>query len=73
MTSTLAMTTRGATIDRMVWQTFLQHAIDVCSGQGDNCVSENEGGCRDLRKRVAKVVPKYHVFGHIHEGKWGFQ
>jgi Icc-related predicted phosphoesterase len=25
-------------------------------------------GCRDLLKRVKKVKPRIHVFGHIHEG-----
>ena len=69
MTGTLAVTTLSATIERLVLQKCLQHAIIVCSGQGDECVSENKGGCLDLRKRVAKVEPKYHVFGHIHEGK----
>ncbi len=25
-------------------------------------------GCRDLRAAVTRVKPKYHIFGHIHEG-----
>lgn len=25
-------------------------------------------GCADLRKRIEKVKPRLHVFGHIHEG-----
>ena len=57
--------------NRFIFDIF-HHAIVMCSGQGDNCVSENKGGCLDLRKRVGMVMPKYHVFGHIHEGKWGF-
>lgn len=24
-------------------------------------------GCRELRKRVDKMKPKIHIFGHIHE------
>jgi Icc-related predicted phosphoesterase len=35
-------------------------------------------GCDDLRDRVMEVLPKLHVFGHIHEGygqeeHWGVQ
>ena len=26
-------------------------------------------GCPELKKRVAKVKPKFHLFGHIHQAK----
>ena len=39
-------------------------------GFGDLCKRGNRAGCVDLLHTVQqRVKPKYHVFGHIHEGK----
>ncbi len=35
------------------------------SKKGEHC------GCQHLKKRVLEVKPKYHFFGHIHEGRGG--
>lgn len=35
-------------------------------GYGDFC--NDHLGCVDLCYRVAEIQPKYHLFGHIHEG-----
>lgn len=43
----------------------------VCglSGHGDLTLSGVRAGCVELLSVVQnKVQPKYHVFGHIHEG-----
>lgn len=38
-------------------------------GHGDLCRSQLRAGCVDLLREVQeRVRPKYHVFGHIHEG-----
>lgn len=38
-------------------------------GHGDLCSSGVRAGCVELLTTVQKrVKPKYHVFGHIHEG-----
>ena len=38
-------------------------------GHGDKCQSGARAGCSELLATVQKrVKPKYHVFGHIHEG-----
>lgn len=37
-----------------------------CVGYGDYC--KDHLGCVDLLHRVVQVKPKYHLFGHIHEG-----
>jgi Icc-related predicted phosphoesterase len=37
-----------------------------CVGYGDYC--KGHLGCVDLLHRVLQVKPKYHLFGHIHEG-----
>lgn len=34
----------------------------------DRTLEGEAAGCWDLRERVNIVKPKYHVFGHIHEG-----
>jgi Icc-related predicted phosphoesterase len=40
------------------------------SGHGDLTGGNNNVGCVELLNTVQKrVKPKYHVFGHIHEGK----
>lgn len=39
-------------------------------GYGDYTCSGVRAGCVDLLRTVQeRVKPKYHVFGHIHEGK----
>ncbi|KAJ9449216.1 UPF0046 protein T07D4.2 [Diplonema papillatum] len=38
-------------------------------GHGDLCVDNDRAGCVDLLRHVTtRVKPKYHLFGHIHEG-----
>ncbi|XP_065910919.1 metallophosphoesterase MPPED2-like [Dysidea avara] len=38
-------------------------------GHGDLCSSQLRAGCVDLLHTIqTRVKPKYHVFGHIHEG-----
>ena len=39
-------------------------------GYGDHCCTGVRAGCADLLQEVqARIRPKYHVYGHIHEGK----
>lgn len=38
-------------------------------GHGDYCCSGVRAGCVDLLKEVqSRIRPRYHVFGHVHEG-----
>lgn len=38
-------------------------------GHGDACFDGNRAGCVELLNTIQKrVKPKYHIFGHIHEG-----
>jgi predicted phosphohydrolase len=37
-------------------------------GHGDKTFRGDYAGCEDLLRRVEEIKPKYHVFGHIHEG-----
>jgi len=38
-------------------------------GHGDLCTNEARAGCLDLLWQIqTRVKPKYHLFGHIHEG-----
>ena len=41
-------------------------------GLGDRSPIGSRAGCADLRARVAEVVPRLHLFGHIHQdgGAW---
>jgi Icc-related predicted phosphoesterase len=41
-------------------------------GLGDRSPVGSRAGCADLRARVAEVVPRLHLFGHIHQdgGAW---
>jgi Icc-related predicted phosphoesterase len=40
-------------------------------GHGDLCCSGVRAGCVELLSTVQnRVKPKYHVFGHIHEGSY---
>jgi len=34
----------------------------------DKCERDNRVGCEELIKVINKIKPKYHIFGHIHEG-----
>lgn len=47
-------------------------------GIGDRTSSGEHVGCEELLKRVQQIRPRYHLFGHIHEGygmveQWGIQ
>ena len=37
----------------------------ICDGPPSG---EWHGGCDELRKAVARVKPKFHIFGHVHAG-----
>ena len=37
-------------------------------GHGDRTWHGEDAGCRDLMAAVARVRPRMHIFGHIHEG-----
>lgn len=38
-------------------------------GHGDLCADGLRAGCEDLLEEVQeRIRPRYHVFGHIHEG-----
>lgn len=37
-------------------------------GHGDKCFGGHRAGCYDLLRAVERIRPRYHVFGHIHEG-----
>ena len=34
----------------------------------DRCKSGTEAGCEELLMELQRIQPKYHVFGHIHDG-----
>ncbi len=56
----------------------IPHDIDVLithgppEGIGDRSGMAQRAGCADLRARVAEIVPRLHLFGHIHQdgGLW---
>jgi Icc-related predicted phosphoesterase len=37
-------------------------------GIGDQTIEGEKIGCEDLLSAVQRIKPKYHVYGHIHEG-----
>jgi len=41
-------------------------------GTGDRSPVGGRAGCADLRRRIAEVAPRLHLFGHIHQdgGVW---
>jgi predicted phosphohydrolase len=41
-------------------------------GIGDRSLMGGRAGCADLRRRLAEVTPRLHLFGHIHQdgGLW---
>lgn len=44
------------------------HGILDKTSRGHGSISRKHCGCVDLREAVERIKPKYHVFGHIHEG-----
>ena len=40
---------------------------------GDRTCHDNRMGCADLREAVLRVKPRFHVFGHNHEGYGQYQ
>ena len=43
----------------------------VYLGHGDKCFDDLRAGCVELLQTIQKrVKPKFHIFGHIHEGKY---
>jgi predicted phosphohydrolase len=36
-------------------------------GHGDYTFRSEKAGCADLLKAVTRLLPRYHIFGHIHE------
>jgi predicted phosphohydrolase len=67
---------RGAARAR-IWGKIPRH-IDVLithgppEGIGDRTMLTARAGCADLRRRVTKLAPRLHMFGHIHQdgGAW---
>ena len=40
-------------------------------GFGDMTSGRNNVGCKDLYEQVStRIKPKFHIFGHIHEGEY---
>lgn len=37
-------------------------------GHGDKVIRNGSQGCVDLLDAIQRVKPRYHIFGHIHEG-----
>lgn len=42
-------------------------------GYGDRTTRGDLVGCKELLKRIQVLKPRYHIFGHIHEGAGQFQ
>lgn len=67
------MRNRGSEIMK-VWQQMPSERLDVLITHGppvgilDQCKDGRTVGCADLLSVVNEVKPKYHLFGHIHEG-----
>jgi predicted phosphohydrolase len=67
---------RGEPIAAM-WRK-IPHGLDVLithgppAGFGDRSPVGGRAGCADLRRRIAEVAPRLHLFGHIHQdgGVW---
>ena len=44
-------------------------SLTLFSGHGNRCYDGQLAGCAELLRTIQKrVQPKYHLFGHIHEG-----
>ena len=66
------MKVRGPSLD-IVWDKIPQDTDVLIThgppyGHGDMTVRNSVVGCVDLLMRVREVEPKFHIFGHIHEG-----
>lgn len=42
-------------------------------GYGDRTIFGTSAGCDDLLEAIDRVRPRYHIFGHIHEGYGAFE
>lgn len=64
---------RGAEI-RREWESIPSENLDILTTHGppakvlDRCINGSIVGCEDLLAKIEEVKPKYHLFGHIHEG-----
>jgi len=53
---------------------MIPHDVDILMTHsppykcGDKTIDNKYCGCKELRKVIEKIQPKYHIFGHIHEG-----
>lgn len=67
------MKDRGTDI-MQCWQQMPSENLDILITHGppanilDSCKNGAIVGCKDLLKVIHQVKPKYHLFGHIHEG-----
>lgn len=67
------MRDRGVNI-RREWDKMPTENLDILITHGpparvlDRCMNGDIVGCEDLLQTVNTVKPKYHLFGHIHEG-----
>lgn len=56
------------------WQQIPSDRLDILITHGppfgvlDKCNNNRLAGCEDLLEVITHVKPKYHLFGHIHEG-----
>lgn len=49
---------------------LFNYKTNLMSGYGDKAHGSEHVGCYDLLRTVVKrVKPKYHIFGHVHEGE----
>ncbi len=68
---------RGPEIDAR-WR-LIPEGVDVLvthgppAGYGDRCSDGRRVGCEDLLRHLARVKPRLHLFGHIHEDKGAWQ
>ncbi len=68
---------RGPEIDAK-WQ-LIPEGVDVLvthgppANLGDRCWDGRRVGCEDLLRHLARVKPRLHLFGHIHEDKGEWQ
>lgn len=57
-------------VDQYYFLILRIHFKQCFSGHGDRTISSVRAGCLNLLHTVqSRVKPKYHVFGHIHEGQ----
>merc|ERR1712032_193145 len=60
--------TRRATFARIPEDTDVLLTHSPPYGQGDQSMDGRHHGCKILREEVRRVKPKFHVFGHVHDG-----